>query len=92
MIYKSLQYQQMNIMKEPDEVATMFHFTFTIFRFGKPLKTWKGINFISFTIEIKFDIRKTYKKKWTYIPKNVVLQRKHSGIKFTDILVRLSIN
>ena len=62
MIYKSLQYQQMNIMKEPDEVATMFHFTFTIFRFGKPLKTWKGINFISFTIEIKFDIRKTYKK------------------------------
>jgi hypothetical protein len=48
----------MNIRKEPDEVATKFRFTLRIFRFGKPLNKWKGINLISFTIEIKFEIRK----------------------------------
>jgi len=46
----------MNIEKETDEVATMFRFTLRIFQFGKPLNNWKGINFVSFTIEIKFEI------------------------------------
>jgi hypothetical protein len=62
MIYKSLQYQRMNIMKEPDKVATMFRFTIRVFRFGKPLNKWKGIYFISFTTEIKFEVRKVYLK------------------------------
>ena len=46
----------------------IFHFILRIFRFGRSLNKCKGINLISFTIEIKFQIREVYRNKWTFIP------------------------